>query len=245
MGGQTAARVSKCRTSCRCEECSQASAPEPASSHPHADIFDLQHAAGNRAVSDLLQSSRAGSAGSNVPPDVRSVLNSGGQPLDPAVRATMERRFGHDFCDVRVHTDARAVESARAVNARAYTVGRDVVFAGGQYAPDTTAGRALLAHELAHTLQQRGGGAPPSADPHGPHETSARASAQRVAVGQEAHTAQPAAGVGLSMSPDDEEKVPEEEEKKKPARQIGEIPTTSSLISSGRHKQHRSGWFAG
>src|SRR4051794_12516415 len=84
MGGQTAARVSKCTTSCRFEECSQASAPELASSRPHADISDLQHAAGNRAVSDLLQSSRAGSAGSNVLPGVRSVLNSGGQPLDPA-----------------------------------------------------------------------------------------------------------------------------------------------------------------
>jgi hypothetical protein len=67
----------------------------------------------------------------------------------------MERRFGHDFSQVRVHTDARASESAKAIGARAYTVGRDVVFAAGQFAPHSTKGNMLLAHELAHVLQQR------------------------------------------------------------------------------------------
>jgi hypothetical protein len=66
------------------------------------------------------------------------------------------RRVGFDFSRVRVHADARAAESARAVRARAYTVGQDIVFAPGEYAPGTSAGRALLAHELAHTLQQGG-----------------------------------------------------------------------------------------
>jgi hypothetical protein len=66
----------------------------------------------------------------------------------------------HDFSDVRLHTDARAAESARAVNAKAYTVGRDIVFADGQYSPHTNAGRELLAHELAHTIQQSADGAP-------------------------------------------------------------------------------------
>jgi hypothetical protein len=125
------------------------------------------------------------------------VLRSPGRPLDPAVRASMEARFGpvaaperrpaaamlrintpgdryeqeadrmagrapssgvggHAFRDVRIHDDAQAAESARALHAKAYTVGRDIVFAAGQYAPGSTAGERLLAHELAHTLQPSG-----------------------------------------------------------------------------------------
>ena len=94
--------------------------------------------------------------GGGVPPIVHEVLRSPGQPLDPATRAFMESRFGHDFGQVRVHTDERAAESARAVNALAYTVGRDVVFGAGQYETETNEGKRLLAHELAHTLQQEG-----------------------------------------------------------------------------------------
>jgi peptidoglycan hydrolase-like protein with peptidoglycan-binding domain len=93
---------------------------------------------------------------SAVPPIVHGVLRSPGQPLDPTTRSFMEPRFGHDFGRVRIHTDARAVKSARAVNALAYTVGSDVVFGAGRYAPGTVAGRRLLAHELAHAVQQRG-----------------------------------------------------------------------------------------
>ena len=93
---------------------------------------------------------------SEAPPIVHDVLHSSGQPLDPATRAFFEPRFGQDFSRVRVHTDARAADSAKAVNALAYTVGRDVVFASGQYAPDTNTGRRLLAHELTHVVQQAG-----------------------------------------------------------------------------------------
>src|SRR6266516_3371421 len=89
-----------------------------------------------------------------VPPIVHDVLNSPGQPLDVGTRSFMEPRFGHDFSGVRVHTDAKAAESARAVNALAYTVGRNVVFGTGQYAPGTGEGRRLLAHELTHVVQQ-------------------------------------------------------------------------------------------
>lgn len=91
---------------------------------------------------------------SAVPPIVRQVLRSTGQPLDQATRAFMEPRFGHDFSRVRVHTDAKAAESARMVNALAYTVGRHVVFGTGQYSARTTAGQRLLAHELTHAAQQ-------------------------------------------------------------------------------------------
>jgi uncharacterized protein DUF4157 len=92
----------------------------------------------------------------NVPPIVHDVLSSLGQPLDAGTRAFMEPRFGHDFSGVRVHTDEKAADSARAVNALAYTAGRNVVFGPGQYAPDTIAGKRLLAHELTHVVQQVG-----------------------------------------------------------------------------------------
>lgn len=90
-----------------------------------------------------------------APPIVHEVLRALGQPLDTATRAFMEPRFGHDFSHVRVHTDARAAESARAVNALAYTVGHDVVFGAEQYTPTTTWGKRLLAHELTHVVQQQ------------------------------------------------------------------------------------------
>jgi hypothetical protein len=90
---------------------------------------------------------------------VHDVLRSPGQPLDPATRTFFEPRFGHDFSHVRVHTGGRAAQSARMVNALAYTVGRDVVFGEGQYAPNTGAGQRLIAHELTHTIQQGGNAA--------------------------------------------------------------------------------------
>ena len=82
-----------------------------------------------------------------------------GQPIESATRAYMESRFGHDFRPVRIHTDARAAQSARAVDALAYTVGRDIVFGAGQYASNTDEGRRLLAHELAHVAQYDRGAA--------------------------------------------------------------------------------------
>lgn len=91
----------------------------------------------------------------HIPPIVRDVLLSSGQPLDYSIRRFMEPRFGTELSDVRVHTDSRAAESARAVSAHAYSVGNDLVFATGKYDPRTASGRRLLAHELAHVVQQR------------------------------------------------------------------------------------------
>ena len=88
------------------------------------------------------------------PPIVQDALRSPGQALDPATRAVMEPHFGHDFSQVRVHTDSEAADSARAVNARAYTVGRNVVFGAGQYSRGSREGQKLIAHELAHVVQQ-------------------------------------------------------------------------------------------
>jgi hypothetical protein len=83
-------------------------------------------------------------------------LPGGGTPLAPAVRTDMESRVGYDFNAVRVHTDGNAGRLARAVNARAFTVGNDVVFASGEYSPGSRDGQKLLAHELTHVVQQTG-----------------------------------------------------------------------------------------
>jgi hypothetical protein len=132
-----------------------------------------------------------------APSVVHQVLQSPGQPLDPATREFMESRFSHDFSRVRVHTDRRAAqsaadveardfsrvrihvddraaESARTVSALAYTVGRDIVFGADQYAPDTVPGRKLLAHELTHVVQQTDGAVG--------HATPAAATAQRKVI---------------------------------------------------------------
>jgi Domain of unknown function (DUF4157) len=89
-----------------------------------------------------------------VPPIVHEVLRSPGQPLDAKTRAFMEPRFGHDFSQVRVHTDARAADAASAVAASAFTVGHDVVLGADQHHPSTSDGSRLFAHELAHVVQQ-------------------------------------------------------------------------------------------
>jgi hypothetical protein len=96
----------------------------------------------------------AETAAGAAPPIVHEVLREPGQPLDPGTRAFFEPRFGHDFSQVRIHTDGKAAESARAINALAFTGGSNIVFAQGRYEPNSEGGRHLLAHELAHTVQQ-------------------------------------------------------------------------------------------
>ncbi len=102
----------------------------------------------------LQRRSVNGDEPASVPPIVHEALRSPGQPLDATTRAFMEPRFGHNFSEVRVHTDAKAVESAQTVNAVAYTVGKDVVFDENKYAPRSREGSRLLAHELTHVIQQ-------------------------------------------------------------------------------------------
>ncbi len=105
----------------------------------------------------LQRSSLGPETASQAPPIVHDVLNSPGQPLDRSTRAFMEPRLGHDFSGVRVHTDRHADESARAVNAAAYTVGQDIVFSNQLFRPAEASGRQLLAHELTHVVQQSRG----------------------------------------------------------------------------------------
>ena len=98
-----------------------------------------------------------GQGGGVAPPIVHEVLQSSGQGLDVNTRNFMEPRFGYDFSGVRIHTDAKAAQSARAVDAKAYTVGKHIALGENQYAPQTNEGRKLLAHELTHVVHQTGG----------------------------------------------------------------------------------------
>ncbi|MGA2115827.1 MAG: DUF4157 domain-containing protein [Bryobacteraceae bacterium] len=118
-----------------------------------------------------------------VPPHVHAVLAEPGHPLDLATQSFAQSRLGHDFSQVRVHTDTRAGESAQALDAVAYTVGRHVVFGTGQFDPRTSGGQRLLAHELTHVLQQSSVTTAPAnlpVDPaDSPHEREAHQSADR------------------------------------------------------------------
>jgi hypothetical protein len=118
---------------------------------------DGRAGAGVGAISSAVQRSSTGpttSTGAQAPSIVDRVLERSGQALDSGARGFFERRFERDFSNVRVHADAEAAASARAVDALAYTVGNHLVFGASRYAPDTAAGRRLLAHELTHVVQQ-------------------------------------------------------------------------------------------
>jgi hypothetical protein len=128
----------------------------------------LQRSAGNRALNELL-------AGVS--------FVAAGLPLPPRLRGEMETRFGEDFGTVRIYFGARAGSAAAAMRAKAYTFGSDIVFGDRAYAPETFEGRRLLAHELAHVVQQRRGGAGPELRRGSPLEQDADQAARAVANG--------------------------------------------------------------
>jgi hypothetical protein len=101
------------------------------------------------------QSGLSTGAGEPAPAGVRETLRRPGQPLDAGARQIMERRFGADFGNVRIHRDSAAARSAAEIGSLAYTDGKQIAFGAGQYRPGTEAGRGLIAHELAHVLQAR------------------------------------------------------------------------------------------
>jgi lipoprotein-anchoring transpeptidase ErfK/SrfK len=185
-----------------------------------------------------LRRSAAGATRSVAAPGiVPDVLSSGGRPLDAVTRVFMERRFGHDFAAVRVHTDVRASQSARAVDAAAYTVGSDIAFAPGRYRPETREGRHLLAHELSHVLQQRG--APRS----GPllvgredtaHEHEAEAAARALGGGSRSSRALPVRAVQRQADEPEPfgevERDEEEEEEKEEERDPSEAHDGDSRV---------------
>jgi hypothetical protein len=153
-------------------------------------------------------------APASIPPIVDSVLASPGAPIDAGTRNFMEARLGQDLSNVRVHADREAAQSSVAVNALAYTVRNDIVFAPGRYAPNTSEGRQLLAHELAHVAQQRSGVS-------GADETAAEAEADDVA-GRIATGGAPKLlhGIGSGLH----RKEPDEDERKKMQANVDACP---------------------
>jgi hypothetical protein len=168
-------------------------------------LMHLQRAAGNASVNSFLGEDQERS------PVLDVVGSGGGQPLDRDTRSEMEAHLGHDLSDVRVHTGGRASESAKSVQAQAYTVGNDVVFGGDNYSPGTSTGKRMLAHELTHVVQQRSGpvdGKPASggvsiSDPSDRFEQAAEHSADRVMSGGTAGGETAGAPVGVQR--DEEE----------------------------------------
>lgn len=114
-----------------------------------------------------------------APTDVEPVLAESGNPLETSLRRDMEGRFGHDFSHVRIHTNSRAAESARAVDSLAYTLGSDVVFGAGQFSPHSAEGKHLLAHELTHVVQQTTANSPRSLLQRAPDKKKKKKQAKR------------------------------------------------------------------
>jgi len=172
-------------------------------------VLDLQRTLGNTGVTAALDEEERS-------PVHDVVTSGGGRPLEPDIRTDMEARLGHDFGDVRVHDDGRADQSAKDVNAHAYTVGSNIVFQRDRYDPASDAGRVTLAHELTHVVQQRSGpvdGAPAPggirvSDPSDRFEREAAATAEQV-MSAPAPTSAPVAGAPVALQ---REAAPEEEE---------------------------------
>jgi Domain of unknown function (DUF4157) len=178
-----------------------------------AGVVGLQRAAGNAGTAALIEEERS---------PVHDVVGSGGASLEPGLRADMEGRFGQDFGDVRIHNDDAAHQSAKSVNAQAYTVGSSIVFQRDKYDPGSAAGQHMLAHELTHVVQQRSGpvdgtdagGGVKVSDPSDRFEREAVANADRVMSAPAPAVAAPA---GVQRVASDapmvqREEAPEEEE---------------------------------
>jgi uncharacterized protein DUF4157 len=177
-----------------------------------AAMLGLQRAVGNSGVTGVLDEERS---------PVHDVLHTGGQPLAPDVRTEMEARLGHDFGDVRVHTDNAAHDSAKSVSAHAYTVGSNVVFQRDMYDPSSSAGKTMLAHELTHVVQQRAGavdgtsapGGIRVSDPSDRFEREATANAERVMS-----TPEPAPVAATMSGPAVQRQEAPEEEQEEPVQ---------------------------
>ena len=175
---------------------------------PHTDVLAVQRSAGNKAANELLRFTKFGQTEPEpeVDPVVQSVIRSAnGQPLDSGVRGAMEAQLGAGFGEVRVHADGQAAASAELLAAKAYTFGRHIVFGSGYYAPGTPSGSHLLAHELAHVVQQQRGGQSPSLVTDGPHEREATDAANAVVAGNPSVPVRGATGVGIARAPKDQD----------------------------------------
>ncbi len=190
---------------------------------PDSELHDLQERAGNQAVNELLQrQSRAAEQGARSP----------GRPMDEAARGIMEIRLGHDLGDVRLHTDHAAAQSAEALHAEAFTSGSDIILGQEHRNLSSAEGQQLLAHELAHVVQQRDGGAN---SPAPQHERQAEQVAAAVSAGRMA----PVASAGISgiqrRAVTEEEGVPVVDSEVTPAEASG---------SAREREEEGSGFFS-
>jgi hypothetical protein len=129
----------------------------PRTVQSEASLMHLQRMAGNASVVQMLAEEGSIATEEERSPVHDVVGKGGGSPLDESTRSSMESRFGQDFSDVRVHTDAKASSSAEAVGANAYTVGNEIAFKSGHFDSASPTGQRTLAHELSHVVQQRSG----------------------------------------------------------------------------------------
>ena len=206
-----------------------------------AGLLDLQRTVGNAGTTALLEDDRS---------PVHDVVNSGGgAPLPADTRTDMEARFGHDFGDVRVHTDAAAHESAKSVNAQAYTVGPSIVFQRDTYDPTSASGRHMLAHELTHVVQQRSGPVEGTdagngvkvSDPNDRFEREAVANADRLVSGS-APVASPGAASSVQRcgtdNPHDDGSAQRQET---PPEEVEEEPTTQTFVQRVEEEEEAAG----
>ena len=195
----------------------QTRASEISAAGHYADVGRLQRLAGNRAVAGLFAAAP-------------SPVSSEAQTLDPSLRASMESRFHSDFSGVRIHSGVGAAALARSHHARAYVQGQNIVFANGQFAPYVAGGRRLLAHELAHVIQQSGSG---GSKPGPAHEGEAE-SAAALALGSADIRVKLASAPGaIQCSPESEDDVRADVEKEKEKFEKGKKEHDDRLVQLG------------
>jgi Domain of unknown function (DUF4157) len=193
----------------------------------------LLSALGNKTAGRLLRSLRGTATPATVDESVARAIHAKrgtGRALDPAAQRDLGDSMGEDFADVQVHTDSEADGLNRAVQAEAFTTGKDIFFRHGKYDPASNSGRKLLAHELTHVVQQRD--APPKqdltlSDPGDSSERQASAVADNVASSAPA----PSVGVARQAAP------AEEEQAQQPAKAQAEAPEEEQAATSRVERQ--------
>jgi len=191
-------------------------------------LLQLQRQYGNRWVQRILKKKSNGGVNADATLDVENRIQRarhGGQALDRGVMSKMETSFGADFSNVRVHTDAGADNLNRALNARAFTTGQDIFFRQGEYNPGSSKGGEILAHELTHVLQQKGGAVQTKlrlGKPGDKYEQEADRTAQAVVKHQENVQIPLTQGMVHRQSAEDEEKIQTKAERHRIQRQAEE-----------------------
>lgn len=215
--------------------------PEDGTRHRRRAILQLQETAGNQLVNEILHGKQI--EGEHAEEHPSRELSSLGKPLDNQTRTRMEDAFGRDFRQVSVHTDSEAADESQAQNAQAFTVGQDIFFGQNQYVPHTNAGQDLLAHELAHVVQQAGS---PSLRSHDGLESQADQAARAVSSGQAVRVS-PVGAVGIQRrgpahSEDKRRKKSSGETEDEKKQRKDSSPGFFSSLWSGLQRAGKSAW---